>query len=210
MIITANNATQTLFSASLLAEVLPATWEMDQQRGRELLKELRQLSRGALAEMRTLLLELRPGVLAEADLGDLLRQLAEAVAGRTGMVVQVAVDGECELPEDVRIALYRVAQEALNNVVKHARAQHASVDLRCTTGDRNPNCLIRLVIRDDGVGFDLNNVPQDRLGLGIICERGHHEVHAHNDTANPPILELNKQLGYRRLPGWITWEKTRS
>ncbi len=164
--------TQTLFSASLLAEVLPATWEMDQARGRELLQELRQLSRGALAEMRTLLLELRPSVLAEADLSDLLRQLAEAVAGRTGMAVQVTVEPICDLPDDVRIALYRIAQEALNNVVKHARAQHASVDLRCTDdGDGDRGCVIRLVIHDDGVGFDLDAIPQDRLGLGIICER---------------------------------------
>ena len=115
--------TQTLFSASLLAEVLPATWETDQTKGRELLGELRQLSRGALAEMRTLLLELRPSVLADSDLGDLLRQLAEAVTGRTGMLVQVIVEIETELPVDVRIALYRIAQEALNNIVKHARAR---------------------------------------------------------------------------------------
>ncbi|MCB0255054.1 MAG: GAF domain-containing protein [Anaerolineae bacterium] len=164
--------TQTLFSASLLAEVLPATWEMDQARGRELLQELRQLSRGALAEMRTLLLELRPNVLAEADLGDLLRQLAEAVAGRTGMAVQVTVDPACELPDDVRIALYRIAQEALNNVVKHARAEHALVELRCRdVDDSGRNSTARLVIHDDGIGFDVNAVPPDRLGLGIICER---------------------------------------
>ncbi|MEZ4769839.1 MAG: GAF domain-containing sensor histidine kinase [Caldilineales bacterium] len=163
--------TQTLFSASLLAEVLPATWEMDRERGRELLQELRQLSRGALAEMRTLLLELRPSVLAEADLGDLLRQLAEAVAGRTGMTAQVTVDPDCDLPEDVRIALYRIAQEALNNVVKHARARHVSVDLRCTDGDEGDSSRFHLLIRDDGIGFDVNNIPPDRLGLGIICER---------------------------------------
>jgi len=110
--------TQTLFSASLIAETLPALWESDQDEGRQLLQELRKLSRGAMAEMRTLLLELRPTALAEASLDDLLRQLGEAVTGRTGVPVTMTVEGRCALPEDVHVALYRIAQEALNNVAK--------------------------------------------------------------------------------------------
>ncbi len=77
--------TQTLFSASLVAEALPVTWEKDPQEGRGLLQELRSLSRGALAEMRTLLLELRPAALLETSLGDLLHQLGEAASGREGI-----------------------------------------------------------------------------------------------------------------------------
>jgi signal transduction histidine kinase len=124
--------TQTLFSASLIAEALPVAWETDRQEGQQLLRELRQLTRGALAEMRTLLLELRPGVLVEASLHDLLRQLAEAASGRMGMPVTATVEGECIVPADVQVALYRIAQEALNNVVKHARASRAEVNLCCT------------------------------------------------------------------------------
>ena len=123
--------TQTLFSASLIAETLPSLWESDQDEGRELLKELRQLSRGALAEMRTLLMELRPAALVEASLADLLRQLGEAVTGRTGLPVTVTVEGEYALPSDIHVALYRIAQEALNNVVKHARASQVVVSLSC-------------------------------------------------------------------------------
>jgi len=123
--------TQTLFSSSLIAEALPTLWESDQKQGRQLLKELRQLSRGALAEMRTLLLELRPTALVEANLGDLLRQLAEAVTGRTGIPVTVALEHLCALPSEAHVALYRIAQEALNNVVKHANARHVEVSLRC-------------------------------------------------------------------------------
>ena len=63
-----------------------------------MLCELRALTRGALAEMRTLLLELRPAALVEADLGDLLRQLAESVSGRTGIPVAVSVSGNCGRP----------------------------------------------------------------------------------------------------------------
>jgi ligand-binding sensor domain-containing protein/signal transduction histidine kinase len=171
--------TQTLFSASLIAETLPALWESDQQEGRQLLKELQQLSRGALAEMRGLLLELRPAALAEASLGDLLRHLAEAVTGRTGVPVRVTAEGHCALPSDVHVALYRIAQEALNNAVKHARASQVAVSLRCappaaplsasaggTEGGR-----VELRVSDDGRGFDPSAIPPDRLGLGIIRER---------------------------------------
>jgi signal transduction histidine kinase len=157
---------------------LPDLWESDKTEGRQLLKELRQLSRGALAEMRTLLLELRPTVLVEARLSDLLRQLTEAVIGRTGIPVVVSVDKECEVPSDVHVALYRIAQEVLNNVVKHAHATQVAVGLRCTSlaqetsppttgGERS----VELCISDNGRGFDPNCVPSDRLGLGIIRER---------------------------------------
>jgi signal transduction histidine kinase len=158
--------TQTLFSASLIAEALPVLWESDQEEGKELLKELRQLSRGALAEMRTLLMELRPAALEEAGLGDLLRQLGEAMMGRTGMTVKVAVEGRCELPPEVHVALYRIAQEALNNVVKHAHASEVDITL-CCVGRSG----VELRVRDDGRGFDTRDVPAERLGLSIVRER---------------------------------------
>jgi nitrate/nitrite-specific signal transduction histidine kinase len=166
--------TQTLFSASLIAEALPEVWDTDQDEGRELLGELRQLSRGALAEMRTLLLELRPASLIEARLEDLLRQLGEAVTGRTGAPVRVSIEGQDELPPDVHVTLYRIAQEALNNVVKHSRAHSVQVELRRDLVPEPHHLGSRyaeLHVRDDGCGFDPTSVPSDRLGLGIIRER---------------------------------------
>jgi nitrate/nitrite-specific signal transduction histidine kinase len=167
--------TQTLFSASLIAEALPPLWETDQEEGRQLLRELRQLSRGAMAEMRTLLLELRPAALIEASLGDLLHQLGEAVSGRTGVPTHVSVVGDCAFPSDVHVSLYRIAQEALNNVVKHADASQVTVSLCCAklpaNIDRKQRQEVELQVTDDGRGFDPANVPPDRLGLGIIRER---------------------------------------
>jgi signal transduction histidine kinase len=166
--------TQTLFSASLIAEALPALWQRDQDEGRQLLAELRQLSRGALAEMRTLLLELRPTALTESRIEDLLRQLSEAITGRSGLPVTVQAEYDRRLPADVHVALYRIAQEALNNVVKHARASHAMVTLRCAAEEANASQRrqrIQLYVGDDGIGFDPSDVPPDRLGLGIIRER---------------------------------------
>jgi nitrate/nitrite-specific signal transduction histidine kinase len=167
--------TQTLFSASLISEALPELWETDQGEGKRLLGELRQLSRGALAEMRTLLLELRPAALVEADLGELLRQLGEAVAGRTGATLSVALEGRAQLPPEVHVALYRIAQESLNNVVKHAKARKVDIRLCRRPALRQqhakPPVSAQLEVCDDGVGFDLDLVPTDRLGMGIIRER---------------------------------------
>jgi signal transduction histidine kinase len=161
--------TQTLFSASLIAEAVPTSYQSDPEEGQRLLTELQQLTRGALAEMRTLLLELRPAVVAEASLQDLLRQLAEAATGRMGALVSVAVEGDCALPRDVHIALYRIAQEALNNVVKHARASQAEVRMRClpTPGAGS----IELQVRDNGRGFQPKEVTPEHLGLSIMRER---------------------------------------
>ena len=157
--------TQTLFSASLIAEVLPRLWLRDPAEGHRRLEELRQATRGALAEIRTLLLELRPAALVEVDLGELLRQLAEAIAGRARIPVQCIVEGKRDLPSDVQVALYRIAQEALNNVAKHAEANHASVELRrCPDG-------AELRISDDGRGFDPWATSPEHLGLSIMRER---------------------------------------
>ncbi|MBM3127201.1 MAG: GAF domain-containing protein [Chloroflexi bacterium] len=161
--------TQTLFSASLLADALPASWENDPAEGRQLLKELRQLSRGALAEMRTLLLELRPAALVETMLGNLLRQLGEAAAGRTGLRVTTRIDGDCKLPAEAHIALYRIAQEALNNVLKHARATNATVELNCRASDNEQ--IVELAVSDDGRGFDPAHTPSDHFGLRNMRER---------------------------------------
>jgi signal transduction histidine kinase len=157
--------TQTLFSASLIAEVLPRLWAKYPERGQEQLEEVRLLNRGALAEMRSLLLELRPEALAQAKMDDLLRQLGRAMTGRTGVPVSVSVDVQCPLPAEVQIALYRIAQEALNNAAKHAEAGQVDAHFWCQAGRAT------LAIRDDGQGFDVDNIPPGHLGLGIMRER---------------------------------------
>jgi signal transduction histidine kinase len=168
--------TQSLFSASLVADALPTVWDKNPQEGRQLLQELRSLSRGALAEMRTLLLELRPMALLETSLEDLLRQLGEAAGGREGIPISVQVDGQGKLPPDVHMALYRIAQEALNNVVKHACANQAAIRLcyTCTEpGEPGAPAVssVLLTISDDGRGFNQVLASSDHFGLGIMHER---------------------------------------
>ena len=156
---------QSLFSAGLIAEVLPRLWERDQEEARHSLEDLRRLTRGAMAEMRALLGELRPSTLTDSDLGDLLRLLGNALSGRTNIPVTVTVTGEFILPVKVQVAFYRVCQEALNNVAKHAKATHVEVNLK------QDGALIELSIRDDGQGFDMKQTFSGHYGLGMMRER---------------------------------------
>ncbi|HEU5424535.1 MAG TPA: GAF domain-containing protein [Nitrolancea sp.] len=159
--------TQTLFSASLIAEVIPDLWDTKPEEARRRLEQLRRLTRGALAEMRSLLVELRPGGLSDLPLADLLGQLAEATRGRTQVDIALQIEGRpAALPSDTQIALYRIAQEALNNVVRHAQASSAVLALRYAPGPR-----VRLSVVDDGLGFDLAAIPAGHLGVGIMRER---------------------------------------
>jgi PAS domain S-box-containing protein len=158
--------TQTIYSASLIAEALPRIWERSPVEAKRNLVKLRQLTRGALAEMRTLLFELRPAALEEAELGTLLQQLGDAMTGRTRIPVDVMVEtASPELPQDVKIVLYRITQEAFNNVAKHAGATQVTVALR-----EEPDLVI-LTIHDNGQGFDPSTVPGERMGLDIMRER---------------------------------------
>ncbi len=157
--------TQTLFSASLIADVLPAIWERKPEMGRQKLDELRRLTRGALSEMRTLLLELRPDALAEVDLGDLLQHLANALGARAGIQAHLERVGQPVLPPEVKEVFYRVAQEALNNIAKHAAA--TEVRLRLSAQDE----CVDVAIEDNGRGFDIGALLPDRLGVRIMRER---------------------------------------
>ena len=145
--------------------MLPRIWEKDQEEGRRRLEEVRQLTRGALAEMRMLLFELRPSTLADADLGYLVRQLAEGFTGRLRIPVNGSIQKECALPPDVKIALYRIAQEALNNIAKHAGATAVRIDL-VRSAD-----AVTMYIADNGRGFDIDEAHPDSLGLGIMRDR---------------------------------------
>ncbi|MCG3210349.1 MAG: hypothetical protein FOGNACKC_03980 [Anaerolineae bacterium] len=160
-----DSVTQTLFSANLIAKVLPRVWENRPAEAHAGLDELQQLTRGALAEMRTLLLELRPTAVTECGLDVLLQHLTAAMSGRTRAPINLHTDGECSLPPPAQLALYRIAQEALNNVAKHARAEQVTVSLRCSAGG------VELEISDDGLGFDPAAIPPDHLGVRIMGER---------------------------------------
>lgn len=156
---------QTLFSISAIAEALPRVWVRYPEQGQRGLEQLHLLSRTALAEMRTLLLELRPTALTETGLAELLRQLADAMAGRLQAPIELTVAGDRPLPGEVKLVFYRIAQEALNNIVKHARAEQVRLQF-----DYQPE-QATLYVSDTGRGFDAKALLPHQLGLNIMKER---------------------------------------
>jgi signal transduction histidine kinase len=161
-----DSVTQTIYSVSLMAEGL--TRLVARQRLTEAQHnagQLRLMTLGAVAEMRTLLFELRPSALLEASLPALLQQLADVLTGQRRAQVDLMVGGQTELPAEIKIAFYRIAQEAFNNIIKHAEATHVAVTLQGTAEG------VKMTVQDDGHGFDLGIDCPGCMGLRIMGER---------------------------------------
>jgi PAS domain S-box-containing protein len=156
---------QSLFAAGIIAEVIPRIWEQDQDLARRSLKDLHRLTRSAQAEMRVLLAELRPSTLIDTDLGDLVKHLGYALAGRVDIPVDVMTSGTLHLPSRVQIVFYRICQEALNNIAKHAKASRVKIEIQ----QDGPELTLR--IHDDGRGFDQNQTTPGHYGLQMMQER---------------------------------------
>jgi len=166
-----DSVTQSLFSMSLLAQVLPTLWEQQPEEARRSLEELRRLTKEALAEMRALLFQLRPVALEEDGLVEALQKHIESLQRRDGPALAfTALGGDERLPLPVEEALFRVASEAVSNALKHAHAKTIDVTLDTRDG------VATLTVRDDGRGFDpvgLHTRP-GHLGLPGMRERATH------------------------------------
>jgi PAS domain S-box-containing protein len=162
-----DSVTQALFSMGLTARSLEMVLDTDPAAARQKIADLRDLQRDALAEMRTLIFELRPASLEQDGLVQAIRTHAAAVEGRTGLAVEVScpADDFERPPLDIEEALYRITQEALHNVVKHANARSVKIALG---RDRN---RMTLSIEDDGTGFEPDRVPRGHLGLHGMRQR---------------------------------------
>ena len=132
---------------------------------RETAAELRETVQNAVQELRALAVELRPKALDDFGLGPALERLVELYEKRTGTAVTIHLAGlEERLPGSVESALYRIAQEGLTNITKHAGATRVSLITRRDRG------RIRMTLEDDGEGFD-TSLHSDGLGLLSIRER---------------------------------------
>lgn len=132
----------------------------------EHLRELREMAQQVLREMRLLIFELRPQELDQRGLAAAIRSRLGIVEARVGLETDLQIAADGQLPVVLEQELYHIAQEALNNVVRHAHAKHVSVRLCFADGKTS------LEVSDDGVGFDLEQAQmQGGLGLQSMQER---------------------------------------
>jgi signal transduction histidine kinase len=160
-----DSVTQTLFSASVVAEMLPLLWKHDPAQVELGLRQVKQLTREALDEIRSLVSEMRSSSATCNNLTILLKKLAEKLMTWTNIVVHLDIRLPVTLPDTVQMTVYRIAQEALNNIAKHAKANQVLVCLYIEDDG------INLSIKDNGQGFDTAVIPAGHFGIDIMRER---------------------------------------
>jgi signal transduction histidine kinase len=187
----------TLSGLSVQLETVNAYWEVDPAAARTLLHEAQEIAHSGLHETRQALSALRASPLDDLGLGLALRQLAVAAAARVRLQLDLSLpDPLPPLSPDLEQGLYRVAQEAITNVVNHARARCLAITLICRPGET------RLVIRDDGIGFDpARPHPPGHFGLDGIRERaqligGHLTVTSRPGGGTTVDLRVGGPAGY--------------
>jgi signal transduction histidine kinase len=156
---------QTLLSATTIGQSLPLLMAVDSEKALHYAGQMVALNQAAMAEMRTLLLELRPEAIVRTSLAQLFQQLLDAARGRKPLQTQLIIEGkERPLPPQVHVAFYRIAQEAINNSIKHSKARKLLI-YYSTYPDK---VVVRIV--DDGVGFDMAELAAG-MGLNNMRER---------------------------------------
>ena len=150
---------------TMIAGALPALLERKPETAKERIQRLHELARGALAEMRALLFALRPAALAEEGLAAAVTKHAAAFQSREGITVHLDIEGDGRLPAPCEEALYRIFQEALHNVVKHAKAKTVWVALRIGAAETS------LSVRDDGAGFEADGQAAGARTMGLKSMR---------------------------------------
>jgi len=160
-----DSVSQALYGIALGARTARTLLDRDPAQAVAPLDYVLQLAGAGLAEMRALIFELRPESLASEGLVAALEKQAASVRARYGIAVDAVTGEEPAAPYTVKEALYRIAQEALHNTVKHARARRVEVRLQRHAAG------LALEVCDDGVGFDPDGAFPGHLGLHTMRER---------------------------------------
>lgn len=186
-----DSVTQLMYSINLFAKAGKDAYRLDNPaQGEKHLTRLEETARQALKELRLMLFELRPPELEQAGLVGALQLRLDAVEGRAGVKTQLLVNVEADLPRAYEETLYAIAQEALNNALKHANASSVTIQLQVNPAE------INLVITDDGLGFDPRHTPsRGGMGLTTMQERatglgGTLQIHAAPDQGTAIQLTM--------------------
>jgi signal transduction histidine kinase len=162
-----DSVAQALYSISLFTDATRRALETDRlEVAKQHLSDLVELSKEAMSDMRLMIFELRPPILEKVGLVSALQSRLDSVEARAGFQAVFQVDGEFQFSAEQEGELYRIAQEALNNVIKHALADLVKVQLDAASG------TFKMTIEDNGVGFDLSTAEQSGgQGIRNIRER---------------------------------------
>lgn len=160
-----DSVTQSIYSVTLFAEAACRLMgEKKLENAEEYVQQLSETAQQALKEVRLLVYELRPSLLKQEGLVGALKQRLNTVEERANMQAKLIHNGDIELSKPIEMGLYNIAQEALNNALKHSAANAVTVRIDCSDDH------IELEISDDGKGFNLDDI-QSRGGVGMVSIR---------------------------------------
>lgn len=157
-----DSVTQVLFGLTLNLESAAGLMTKRPERSAELITRSQEMAAEALAEMRSLIFELRPSALQEKGLAMALTNHVNLFRRRQNLAVTLQITVEDRLDPDIELCLYRVAQEALQNVAKHAKASHVAISYRAEPG------AVTLTVADDGVGIAADPNPNRNQSFGML------------------------------------------
>jgi len=160
-----DSVTQSIYSVTLFAEAANRLMgEKEVEKAKEYVQQLSEAAQQALKEVRLLVYELRPSLLKQEGLVGALKQRLNTVEERANMQAKFIHNGDVELSKPIELGLYHIAQEALNNALKHSAANSVTVRIHSSEDQ------IELEVADDGKGFDLSDV-QGQGGVGMVSIR---------------------------------------
>jgi signal transduction histidine kinase len=162
-----DSVSQALYGIALGARTARTLIDRNPAEAVEPVDYILSLAEAGLTEMRALIFELRPESLETEGLVAAISKQAEAATVRHGLAIDLRLGQEPDVPLPLKETLYRIAQEALNNVAKHAHATSVSIELRPTPAE------LELTISDDGAGFNPAGEFPGHLGLHSMRERAH-------------------------------------
>ena len=163
-----DSVSQALYGISLGAQTARELFDSDPQKAVEPMDYVLSLAEAGIAEMRALIFELRPEALAAEGLLGALRKQAASMRARHGLAVETRFGDEPDLPLAGKEVLYRIAQESLHNIVKHANATSVELEVFEDAGE------VVLVVADNGKGFEVKDDYPGHLGLRSMRERTVH------------------------------------
>ncbi len=161
-----DTVTQTLFSSNCFLEKTLKLYEKDHEGVLETLKKVRELNSAAFSEIRILLYDLMPKKISDTTLKDSIGQLLVSGRKQSGIKMELEAEGDYDPDQNTKYEFFLIAQEALNNIVKHSKATEVKVHLILHPSD------LAMMIEDNGIGFDAaNNSSIGKYGLHIMEER---------------------------------------
>ncbi len=160
-----DSVNQELFAARTYADLLIKAIETKPETAKRFAGDISKLIRGAVEQMRMILIELQPDTLTGTDLILLIQQLVKTFNYRTAVPVNFQASGQVILAPLEQIAVYRIMQEALHNIEKHASAENVSITIQYD------NTHFKFEISDDGVGFEQQHLSEIQFGIRGMQER---------------------------------------